>query len=110
MLVRLTSLVGILSLWNVADTVYFFVFVVLYLLGVPMDIKATYPVRRIFLNLFGVVLTLYFLSFLTLEDLLKPFSHVVLLLLSIKSLEEKKPRDLYQILLLSLFAVSISTA
>ena len=110
MLVRLTSLVGILSLWNVADTVYFFVFVVLYLLGVPMDIKATYPVRRIFLNLFGVVLTLYFLSFLTLEDLLKPFSHVVLLLLSIKSPEEKKPRDLYQILLLSLFAVSISTA
>ncbi len=110
MLVRLTSLVGILSLWNVTDTVYFFVFVVLYLLGVPMDIKATYPVRRIFLNLFGVVLTLYFLSFLTLEDLLKPFSHIVLLLLSIKSLEEKKPRDLYQILLLSLFAVSISTA
>jgi len=109
-LVRLTSLVGILSLWNVADTVYFLGFLALYFVGVPMDIKAIYPVRRLFLNLFGVALTLYFLSFLSLEDLLKPFSHVVLLLLSIKSLEEKKPRDLYQILLLSLFAVSISTA
>ncbi len=110
MLVRLTSLVGILSLWNVADTVYFLGFLALYLVGVPMDIKAIYPVRRLFLNLFGIALTLYFLSFLSLEDLLKPFSHVVLLLLSIKSLEEKKPRDLYQMLLLSLFAVSISTA
>ncbi|WPM31257.1 DUF3488 and transglutaminase-like domain-containing protein [Hydrogenobacter sp. T-2] len=109
-LVRLTSLVGILSLWNVADAVYFLGFLALYFVGVPMDIKATYPVRRLFLNLFGVALTLYFLSFLSLEDLLKPFSHIVLLLLSIKSLEEKKPRDLYQILLLSLFAVSISTA
>ncbi|QID33463.1 transglutaminaseTgpA domain-containing protein [Pampinifervens florentissimum] len=109
-LVRLTSLVGILSLWNVADAVYFLGFLALYFVGVPMDIKAIYPVRRLFLNLFGVALTLYFLSFLSLEDLLKPFSHVVLLLLSIKSLEEKKPRDLYQILLLSLFAVSISTA
>ncbi len=110
MLVHLTALVGILSLWNVADPVYFFVFFLVYLLGILMDAKGIYPIRRLFLNLFGVLLTLYFLSFLSLEDLLKPFSHVVLLLLAIKSLEDKRPRDLYQILLLSLFAVSISTA
>ncbi|MFN3870227.1 MAG: transglutaminaseTgpA domain-containing protein [Aquificaceae bacterium] len=109
-LVHLTALVGIFSLWNVAEIEYFLTFLGVYLIGIFMDFKRVYPVRRLLLTLFGFLLSLYFLSFLSLEDLLKPFSHVVLLLLSIKSLEEKKPRDLYQILLLSLFALSISTA
>ncbi|MFN7065257.1 MAG: transglutaminaseTgpA domain-containing protein [Aquificaceae bacterium] len=108
-LVHLTALVGIFSLWNVAETFYFLLFLTTYLLGLYMDLKGFYPIRRLLLTLLGFLLSLYFLSFLSLEDLLKPFSHVVLLLLSIKSLEEKKPRDLYQILLLSLFALSIST-
>ncbi|MFN3471339.1 MAG: transglutaminaseTgpA domain-containing protein [Aquificaceae bacterium] len=110
LLVHLAALIGILSLWNVAESLYFFIFLFSYLLGIYMDFKSFYPVRRIFLNLFGLLLSFYFLSFLSLEDLLRPFAHVVLLLLSIKSLEEKKPRDLYQILLLGLFALSISTA
>ena len=108
--VHLTSLLGILSLWDVADTIYFFLFFTLYLAGIYMDIKGLYPVRRLFLNLLSVVLIVYFLSFLSLEDLLRPFAHVVLLLLAVKSLEEKRARDLYQMLLLSLFALSISTA
>ncbi len=110
LLVHLAALIGILSLWNVAESLYFFIFLFTYLLGIYMDFKSFYPVRRIFLNLFGLLLSFHFLSFLSLEDLLRPFAHVVLLLLSIKSLEEKKPRDLYQILLLGLFALSISTA
>ncbi|MCX8060191.1 MAG: DUF3488 domain-containing protein, partial [Aquificaceae bacterium] len=110
LLVHLTSLVGVLSLWNVAETTYFFLFLLVYLIGIYLDFKGVHPVRRFFLNFLGVSLTFYFLYFLSLEDLLRPFSHVVLLLLAIKSLEDKKPRDLYQLLLLSLFAVSISTA
>ncbi|MFN4320180.1 MAG: transglutaminaseTgpA domain-containing protein [Aquificaceae bacterium] len=110
LLVHLAALIGILSLWNVAESLYFFIFLFTYLLGIYMDFNSFYPVRRIFLNLFGLLLSFHFLSFLSLEDLLRPFAHVVLLLLSIKSLEEKKPRDLYQILLLGLFALSISTA
>lgn len=109
-LVHFTAFVGIFSLWNVADNYYFLIFLLVYILGIYMDIKGIYPIRRILLTLFGFLLSFYFLSFLSLEDLLKPFSHVVLLLLSIKSLEEKKARDLYQILLLSLFGVAISTA
>ena len=110
LLVHFTALIGILSLWNMAESFYFFIFLAIYLLGIYMDFKGFYPIRRVFLTLFGFILSLYFLSFLSLEDLLKPFTHVVLLLLSIKSLEEKRPRDLYQILLLGLFALSISTA
>ncbi|MCX8164745.1 MAG: DUF3488 and transglutaminase-like domain-containing protein [Aquificaceae bacterium] len=101
---------GIVSLWKVAEPVYFLIFLALYLSGVYMDIKGSHPVNRLTLNLLGIILTLYFISHLTLENPLKPFSHVVLLLLAIKSLEEKKIRDLYQMLLLSLFGLSISTA
>ena len=108
--VHLTALVGILSLWKVADAYFFLIFLFVYMLGIYMDIRGVYPIRRILLTLFGFLLSFYFLSFLSLEDLLRPFSHVVLLLLSIKSLEEKRPRDLYQILLLSLFGIAISTA
>lgn len=109
-LVHLTALVGIFSLWNVSEIQYFLIFLGVYIIGIFLDFRKVYPVRRFLLTFFGFLLSLYFLSFLSLEDLLKPFSHVVLLLLSIKSLEEKKLRDLYQILLLSLFALSISTA
>ncbi len=107
--VRATSLIGILSLWNVAEMPYFIPFTLIYMLGFLLDIKKTYPVRRLLLNTLGVLLTIYFLSELSIEEPLKPFAHVVLLLMAIKSLEDKKPRDLYQILLLSLFALSIST-
>lgn len=109
MLVRLTTLVGMVSLLKVSENLYLLIFFFLYSLGIPMDIRGVYPVRRLFLNLFALVLTFYFLSFLSPEDFLRPLSHVVLLLIVIKSLEEKKPRDLYQMLILSLFAVSVST-
>ncbi|MCS6875932.1 MAG: DUF3488 and transglutaminase-like domain-containing protein [Aquificaceae bacterium] len=108
-LVYLTSFIGILSLLNVAQVYYFFTFLFLFLLGIYMDYRNFYPVRRPFLNIFAVTFSLYFLSFLSLEDLISPLSHVLLLLISVKSIEQKKPRDLYQMLLLSLFAVSLST-
>lgn len=108
-LVHLTALVGILSLWSVAEEFYFFLFLCVYLLGIFLDLKGVYPIRRLLLNLMAVSLSLYFLASVSLENIIKPFSHLILLLMAIKALEEKRPRDLYQILLLSLFAVSIST-
>lgn len=108
-LVHLCALVGALSLYGVAEQVFYVLFLFLYAVGIYADVKEHYPIKRWILNTFAVILSLYFLSFISLDDLLKPFANAVLLLLAVKSLEEKKPRDLYQILLLSLFAVSIST-
>jgi hypothetical protein len=77
--------------------------------GLFMDYKQTYPIRRIFLNTFGVAMVLYFGSQLSLENLVGPLSNLLLILLGIKFLEEKKPRDMYQILLLSLLCISLAT-
>ncbi|MCS7284667.1 MAG: DUF3488 domain-containing protein, partial [Hydrogenobacter thermophilus] len=107
--VHLCALVGILSLYHVADGIFFAIFLFVYAVGIYADVKEFYPIRRWILNASAIIFSLYFLSFISLEDLLRPFANTVLLLLAIKSLEEKKFRDMYQILLLSLFAVSIST-
>ncbi|MGB9873613.1 MAG: DUF3488 and transglutaminase-like domain-containing protein [Hydrogenobacter sp.] len=108
-LVHLCALIGVLSLYGIAQDLFFVIFLFLYAVGIYADIKEHYPIKRWILNTFALILSLYFLSFISLDDLIRPFANTVLLLLAVKSLEEKKPRDMYQILLLSLFSVSIST-
>ncbi|RMH80307.1 MAG: DUF3488 domain-containing protein [Acidobacteria bacterium] len=97
------------SLSSVISIPLMLVFFSLYSIGIYMDFKNHHPIRRLFLNLLALSLTLYFLSQLSLDEPLKPFGYVVALLLGVKSLEEKRVRDIYQMLLLSLFAVSLST-
>lgn len=105
----MACLVGFLSLYSVVEPYFFLLVAPMYFLGVYFDWKGFYPIRRLFLNTTALILTLYFLLQLNLEELLKPFAHITLVLLAIKSLEEKKPRDIYQMLLLNLFALAIST-
>lgn len=108
-LVHLCALIGVLSLYGIAQDLFFVIFLLLYTAGTYADIKKHYPIKRWILNTFALILSGYFLSFIRWDDLIRPFANTVLLLLAVKSLEEKKTRDMYQILLLSLFAVSIST-
>ena len=99
---------SLLSLSTVANELIFLPLLVIFLLSVVNEWKfRVYPPRWI-LNLSGVVLTFIFLLHLSLENLIEPFANVVLLLITIKALEEKRPRDIYQMLLLSLFGVAIS--
>lgn len=107
--VHFSALVGMIALFGVAEQALYLTFIFVYLIGIYLDLKGIHPIKRLLLNAFALVLSVYLLSFLSLEDMLRPFANVVMLLLSIKSLEDKKPRDMYQILLLSLFGVSIST-
>ncbi|MGC8852834.1 MAG: DUF3488 and transglutaminase-like domain-containing protein, partial [Hydrogenobacter sp.] len=90
-LVHLCALVGALSLYGVAEQVFYVLFLFLYAVGIYADVKEHYPIKRWILNTFAVILSLYFLSFISLDDLLKPFANAVLLFLAVKSLEEKKP-------------------
>jgi transglutaminase-like putative cysteine protease len=107
--VYLSAIVGVLSLVGMAEVLYLLVCLSFLFAGLFMDYKQTYPVRRLFLNTFGVAMVLYFGSQLSLENLVGPLSNLLLVLLGIKFLEEKKPRDMYQILLLSLLCISLAT-
>jgi transglutaminase-like putative cysteine protease len=107
--VYLSAIVGILSLVGMAEVSYLLVCLSFLFAGLFMDYKQTYPIRRLFLNTFGVAMVLYFGSQLSLENLVGPLSNLLLVLLGIKFLEEKKPRDMYQVLLLSLLCISLAT-
>ena len=107
--VYLSAIVGILSLVGMVEVPYLLLCLSFLFAGLFMDYKQTYPVRRLFLNTFGVAMVLYFGSQLSLENLVGPLSSLLLILLGIKFLEEKKPRDMYQILLLSLLCISLAT-
>ncbi len=107
--IYLSTGVGVFSLTDVADSFYLFLCIFFILLGSIMDYKSFYPIRRLLLNFLGITFTLYFAFQLSLDNLVEPLSNLILTLLGIKFLEEKKPRDMYQILLLSLLCLSLAT-
>jgi transglutaminase-like putative cysteine protease len=110
--VLLSYLVGLgcfLALRGIALDPVLLVLLILFLAGLLNDLKYNlYPPRR-FLTLAGILASLFFLADLNLNNAIQPFSHVLMVLLVLKALEDKKPRDLYQMLLLSLFGVAVST-
>lgn len=98
-----------LSLYGIADSFLLIPLSLFLALGLLNDFRFEVHPPRWFLNLSGVLLSLLFLLELSLENLVKPFANILLLLIVIKALEDKKPRDIYQMLLLSLFGVAITT-
>jgi transglutaminase-like putative cysteine protease len=105
----LVALGCFLALYEIADNTYHLFLLFLFLLGVLNEWRFHLYLPRWLLNGVGVVVSLIFLLELSLENPIKPFANMLLLLLAIKSLEEKKPRDIYQMLLLSLFGIAVST-
>jgi len=109
-LTYLVSAGAFLSLWGIADDLSVLFSSLVFLTGILNDLRMHLYLPRAMLSLAGILFSAYFLSGFTLQNPVKPFANVLLLLLAIKSLERKKPRDLYQILLLSLLSVSVTTA
>ena len=108
-LTYLVSLGAFFSLKGIASYQFFLPFLIMFLLGVVNDFRFRVYLPRWLLNAGGVLFSIVALSQLSLENMIRPFADLLLFLLVIKSLEEKKPRDLYQMLLLSLFGVAITT-
>ncbi|WP_461829711.1 transglutaminase family protein [Aquifex sp.] len=103
------GLIAFLSLWNVADSFFAGLLFLLFLLGIYNDLYGNIRIPRIFLNSVALLGTLISLLSVSFDNLVEPVANALLLLLSIKFLEEKKLRDFYQILLLSVLSVALST-
>ena len=96
------------SIYSLAETVYLVLFSLVTFLGAINDFTLkSYPPRWI-LTALGFLMSGFFILDLNFENLISPFANILLLLIAIKSLEEKQPRDIYQMLLLSLFGVALS--
>ncbi len=102
-------LLSLHSLHKIADAHFLFSSIFIYLFSVLNDIRLKiYPNRKI-LTIIGFAISGIVIINLSLENLFKPLSNLLLLVLSIKLLEEKKERDIYQILLIVLLSISVSS-
>ena len=108
-LTYLVALGCFLGLYGIASDLYYFPLLGLFLIGLLNEWKFRIYMPRWMFNVGGVLVSILFLLELRFDNAVKPFTNMLLLLLAIKSLEEKKPRDIYQMLLLSLFGVAVST-
>ncbi|MFZ6006151.1 MAG: transglutaminaseTgpA domain-containing protein [Nitrospirota bacterium] len=100
------GLIGFLSVFKHISFIYSAAFIVLCLLAVYFDYKKSFHMPRWFLNLTALAVILLSLFRLSLDNLVVPAVEGLLILLSIKFLEEKKFRDYMQIYLISLFLLS----
>ncbi len=109
LLTYLVSVGCFFALYGIADDTYFLFLAFIFTLGILNEWRFHVYLPRWLLNVGGIFISLVFLLELSFENVVKPFANMLLLLLAIKSIEEKKPRDIYQMLLLSLFGIAVST-
>ena len=96
------------AIYSLAGTFYLILFASVTVLGAVNDFTfRNYPPRWV-LTVLGFIISGFFLLDLSFENLISPFANILVLLIAIKALEDKKPRDIYQMLLLSLFGVALS--
>ncbi|WP_333654187.1 transglutaminase family protein [Dissulfurispira sp.] len=100
------GLIGFLSVFKHISFIYSAAFIVLCLLAVYFDYKKSFHMPRWFLNLTALAVILLSLFRLSLDNPVVSAVEGLLILLSIKFLEEKKFRDYMQIYLISLFLLS----
>ncbi|MCL5061972.1 MAG: DUF3488 and transglutaminase-like domain-containing protein [Nitrospirae bacterium] len=100
------GLIGFLSVFKHISFIYSAIFIALYFAAVYFDYKKSFHMPRWFLNLTALAVILLSLFRLSLDNLVVPAVEGLLILLSIKFLEEKKFRDYMQIYLISLFLLS----
>ena len=108
-LIYVSSANAFLALFELVDSFYFFMFSMMFIVGILLDIRGSHYPPRLLLNVVAIPLTLAFLLQLNFDNLVEPLASALLMLIGIKALEEKRVRDLYQILLLSLAAISVAT-
>jgi transglutaminase-like putative cysteine protease len=100
------GLIGFLSVFKHISFIYSAAFIALYFAAIYFDYKKSLHIPRWFLNLTAVAVILLSLFRLSLDNLVVPAVEGLLILLSIKFLEEKRFRDYMQVYLISLFLLS----
>ncbi len=100
------GLIGFLSVFKHISFIYSSIFVALSFLAICFDYKKSFHMPRWFLNLTALSVILLSLFRLNLDNLIVPAVEGLLILLSIKFLEEKRFRDYMQVYLISLFLLS----
>ncbi len=101
-----TAFSGYLSIFIYISFLERFLFLFTFLLGTYFDIKGRHPIPRLYLNITAVSASIFYLFKVNLSDPVLPVVEILLLLLGIKLLEEKRVRDFMQIYLISVLLLA----
>ncbi len=99
----LCVLVTTILVWSITSLSVTLIFISAAVIGIFLDLKRIYPISRKLLNVLAVLIVITTLFRISTQDPLPQIMEVVLLLLGIKLVEEKRFRDYMQIYLLCLF-------
>jgi len=108
-LVGLISLVGVAPLFPYLDLVPRLAFPVALLAAVVMEKKSIKPLSGRVPTVISIALFLFYAVRLSRENILDPTINILVILLTVRLLSERIPRNYLQIFALSLFALSASS-
>lgn len=102
----LIGFIGFLSVFKYISAVYSLSFLTLYLFSIYFEQNKNFIVPRWVLNILSTGIILFTFLRLTLDDPVTPALEALVILLAIKSLEEKRFRDYMQIYVISVFLLA----
>lgn len=102
----LIGFIGFLSVFKYISAVYSLSFLTLYLFSIYFEQKKSFIIPRWVLNILSSGIILLTFLRLTLDDPVTPALEALVILLAIKSLEEKRSRDYMQIYVISVFLLA----
>ena len=105
----LISLVGVVPLFVYLETLPQVAFVLALLTAFFMEKKALRPLQGMIPTVLSLVLFLFYAVRISRENILDPAINIVVILLAVRLLSERIPRNYLQIFALSLFALSASS-
>ncbi len=102
----LISFIGFLSVFPYISPVFNIFFISVFFLSAYLDYRKKHIIPRWVLNIFSVTISVLLIFQINLSDPATPVLEVLVVLLGIKLLEDKKTRDFMQIYLISMFLLA----
>ncbi|WP_457641073.1 transglutaminase family protein [Persephonella sp.] len=100
------SFIGFISVVRFVDPIFSVFFIILFTTAIYFDYKYIHPIPRYLLNTISLLVVLFMIFNISLNDPVTPVVETLLILLGVKLLEEKKFRDHMQIYTISVFLLS----
>ncbi len=105
----LSAIVGSITVLPFINPILSGFFLITVIVSIIEEKEKRYIENRTILNIVSVFGALFFLSTLSMSNLIRPITETLIFLLSVKLVERKTERDFYQIFTLSLFLFTASS-
>ncbi len=102
----LSAFIAFLSVFKYINPLFLIIFFILFITGIFFEKKAIFPIPRVFLNIFSVLVVLFSIFRVSLDNMVLPVVEALIILLGVKLIENKEFRDYMQIFTISVFLLA----